>query len=323
MTLPTTMQVATLKAFGAAENVSLETQPVHVPRDKEILVRVAATTVNSGDVRIRTQRFPQGFGIVARLIFGWRKPRIKVLGTELCGTVVAIGQSVSRFAVGDEVIAMPGLGTHQDYRAMPETKAIAKRPDGLAVSEAAALCFGGTTALHFLRKAGAQRGERLLVIGATGTVGSAVLQLARQMGLEVIAATSAANMELAASLGADAVLDYAAPGYIAAHGPYDIIADTNAATSFDAVFDALKPGGRYLAIAGGLNAQFKSGKGGKQQITGVVAERAEDIEYLAALAEQGQFVPLVDSTFAFKDIVAAHARAESGRKRGSVVVLMA
>lgn len=322
MSVPETMRAAVLTGFGGPENVVIETRPVPRPKDNEILVKVAAATINSADIRIRTQSFPKGFGFFARLAFGFRKPRVAILGTELAGTVVAVGKSVSRFAVGDDIVAMPGLGTHQEFKALPETRAIAKRPAGLSLPEAAALCFGGVTALDFLRKAGVQRGEKVLVIGATGTVGSATLQLARHMGAEVIAATSAANMELASGLGAAQVVDYRQSGYLSAHAPYDVIVDTTAATGFDATFDLLKPGGRFIAVAGGLDVLFKRGRGGKRHIAGVAPERAEDVRYLAELAGQGVFTPLVDSTYAFNDIAAAHARAASGRKRGSVVIVM-
>lgn len=323
MTVPPTMRAAVLTGFGGPENVVIEDRPVPAPRDNEILVRIAATTINSADTRIRTRSFPKGFGVFASLAFGFTRPRFSILGVELTGTVVAAGRSVTRFAVGDEIIAMPGIGTHQQFRAIAETRPIAKKPPGVPLEQAAALCFGGTTALHFLRKAEVRTGERILVIGATGTVGSAMVQLARHMGAEVTSATSAANMDLARSLGASHALDYRQPGYPGENAAYDIIADTVGATSLDACFDVLKPRGRFLAIAGGFGDLFKRGRDGKRQIAGMASERGEDIVLLAGLAEQGVYTPLVDSTFPLSDIAAAHARAASGRKRGSVVVTMA
>lgn len=322
MTTPATMRAAVLTAFGGPENVVVEERVVPAPRDNEILVRVAATTINSADTRIRTRSFPKGFGLFASLAFGFTRPRFDILGVELAGSVVATGKAVTRFAVGDEIIAMPGFGTHQQFRAIAETKPIAKKPAAISFEQAAALCFGGTTALHFLRKAGVQPGERILVIGATGAVGSAIVQIARHMGAEVTAATSAANMDLAHSLGVSHVLDYTHADYTGVRAAYDIIADTAGATSLDACFDALKPGGRFLAIAGGLGDLFKQGRGGKRQIAGMASERAEDIALLAELAEQGVYTPLVDSTFSLSETADAHARAASGRKRGSVVVTM-
>lgn len=322
MTIPNTMRAAVLTGFGGPENVAIEERPVPEPRDNEILVRMAATTINSADTRIRTQSFPKGFKLFASLAFGFTRPRIKVLGVELAGTVVATGRSVTRFAVGDEIIAMPGIGTHQQFRAIAETRPIVKKPADIPLERAAALCFGGTTALQFLRKAWLQPGERILVIGATGTVGSAMVQLARHMGAEVIAAASAANMELARSIGATHIIDYRQADYIGENAAYDVIADTVGATSLDACFEALRPGGRFLAIAGGFGDLFKRGRGGKRQISGMASERADDIALLARLAQQGVYTPLIDSTFSLSDIAAAHARAASGLKRGSVLVMM-
>jgi NADPH:quinone reductase-like Zn-dependent oxidoreductase len=323
MTIPQTMLAAVCTGYGGPEKVVLAERPVPVPRDNEVLVKIVATTVNSGDARIRGFNVPRGFGLIMRLVFGILRPRKPVFGTEFAGTVVAIGKSVTRFAVGDDIVAFAGLGAaHQQYRAVAATKPIVKKPKNLSFEQAASLSFGGTTALHFLRKAGLQSGENLLVIGASGTVGSAIVQLARHMGANVTAATSAGNAELAVSLGAHEVIDYRTTDYSGQTAAFDIIADTVDASSFDACFDALKPGGRYLAIAAGLAEQFRSGRGGKRQITGVALERLEDVEMLAGLAEKGIFTPLIDSTYPLSGIAAAHARVDTGRKKGSVVVLM-
>ncbi len=322
MNIPDTMLAAVLTGYGGPEKIVLETRPVPQPRDDEILVKVAATSVNSGDVRIRTLDLPKGFGLLGRLALGITRPRVKVLGAEFSGTVVATGSKVTRFSVGDEVMGMPGLGTHQQYRAVGQGKAVVAKPASLSFQQAAALSFGGSTALHFLRKAGVQRGERLLVIGGTGTVGSALIQIGRHFGAEVTAATSAGNMELAKCLGAHTVIDYRQTDYTSARAAYDIIADTVGATSFNDCFDALEPGGRFLAIAGGLFDLFYRGRSGKRQIAGMAGERQADIEYLADLAREGAYLPQIDTTFPLAEIGKAHARAGSGHKRGSVVVVM-
>lgn len=317
-----TMRAAICTGYGGPDVVRIEERPVPSPKEGEILVRLAATTVSSADMRIRSLDLPRGFGAIGRLMFGFAKPRRPVLGTELSGTVVAAGRSVTRFREGDAVLAFPGLGAHQQYRAIAETKPVVAKPGNLSFEAAAALCFGGTTALDFLRKAALRPGEEVLVIGACGAVGSAMVQLARHMGARVTAAVSAANRALALQLGAHAVIDYRETDFTRQTAAYDVIADTVGASSFRASFDALKPGGRYLGIAAGLAEMFVRGRGGKRQITGMAPERTEDVAHLAGLAARGVFTPLIDRTYPLSEIAAAHAYVETGRKRGSVVILM-
>lgn len=320
MTLPSIMQAAIVTRYGGPENVVLAERPVPVPGPADVLIEVRATTVNSGDMRIRSFNFPKGFGPIAPLIFGFGKPRQPVLGTDLSGVIVAVGRDVTGFAVGDAVIAQPGMGTHQRYVVASTKKPLVRKPENLSFEDAAALCFGGTAALEFLRKADLKAGETILVIGAVGSVGAAMVQLARHKGAIVTAATSAGNRALAAELGAHETLDYRETDYTRQVGTYDVIADTVGATDFDACFNALKPGGRFLAVAGGLAEMFRSGRGGKRQIAGAASERVEDVRLLVQLAETGAFRPVIDSVLPFSEIAQAHARVESGRKRGSVVV---
>ena len=180
--------------------------------------------------------------------------------------------------------------------------------------------LGGTTALHFLRRAGLSSGERLLVIGACGTVGSALVQLAKAMGAEVTALTSAGNLELARRLGADAVLDYGREDFASLGQSWDVIADTVAASRFSLCLPVLREGGRYLAIAGGLWELLARPKGSRRSIGGPVRTGKEDMRELARLAALGRFTPLIDRTYAFAEMRAAHARVDTGHKRGSVVV---
>lgn len=320
MTLPATMRAAIVTRYGGPETVILAERPVPVPGPRDVLVEVKATTVNSGDMRIRSMKLPKGFGVLGPLVFGFGRPRQPVLGTELSGIVVGMGREVTRFALGDAVIAQPGLGTHQHYVCVADKKPIVRKPDALSFEEAAALCFGGTAALDYLRRSDLKSGETILVIGAVGTVGAAMVQLARHRGARVVAATSQGNRALASELGADETLDYRVTDYTRHVGRYDVIADTVGATDFDACFNAMRPGGRFLSLAGGLGELFRRGRGGKRQVSGPAGERIEDVELLVQLAEQGAYRALVDSVFPFDAIAQAHARAETGRKRGSVVV---
>tara|TARA_A100001391_G_scaffold50885_1_gene30928 strand:+ start:5747 stop:6727 length:981 start_codon:yes stop_codon:yes gene_type:complete len=322
MTIPTTMKAAIVTAYGGPEMVEIQSRPVPAPREDEILIKTIATTVNSGDARMRALDAPQGMKTLMRLAIGITRPRQPIFGTEIAGTVVAVGPQVSRFAIGDEIIAFPGVG-HAEYVAVTERKPIVKKPQNLSFDEAAGLCFGGTTALHFLRKADIKPGEHILVIGASGAVGSAMVQLAKHFGAKVTAVTSAANAanaDLALSLGADTVIDYATTDYSAVSSAYDVIADTVGATDFQRCLKALKPGGRYLAIAVGIGDVLARPKDGKRPIAGMAAERPEDVAFLADLAAKGEYRVVIDQTFGFDDIAQAHARVDSKHKRGSVVV---
>lgn len=322
MTIPSTMKAAIVTAYGGPQVVEIQSRPVPAPREDEILIKTIATTVNSGDARMRALDAPQGMKTLMRLAIGITRPRQPIFGTEIAGTVVAVGPQVSRFAIGDEIIAFPGTGLrcHAEYVAVTERKPIVKKPQNLSFDEAAGLCFGGTTALHFLRKADIEQGEHILVIGASGAVGSAMVQLAKHFGAKVTAVASAANADLALSLGADTVIDYATTDYSAVSSAYDVIADTVGATDFQRCLKALKPDGRYLAIAGGIGDMLARPKDGKRPIAGMAAERHEDVAFLAELAAKGEYRVVIDQTFDFDDIAQAHARVDSKHKRGSVVV---
>lgn len=281
-----------------------------------------ATTVSSGDVRIRALRLPPGFGPLGRLIFGFKGPRQPVLGSELSGIVTTVGDKVTAFQPGDAIIAFPDtrLGAHAEYVTIPETGLIVAKPDSLSFEAAAALCFSGLTAWDYLRKAALKSDERLLVIGASGSVGSAFVQLAKARGAQVTAVTSAANAETVQSLGADDVIDYGHQDFTAIDQKWDVIADTVAASRFADCLPVLNEGGRYLAIAGGLSEMFTRPKGSRRSIAGPAQAKREDLVELVRLVEAGSFAPLVDSIHAFEAMSEAHSRTDTGRKRGAVVV---
>jgi NADPH:quinone reductase-like Zn-dependent oxidoreductase len=316
------MKAWTCRRYGGPEALALEDFPKPVPGRKEVLVRIHAATVSSGDARIRAFRLPRGFGLIGRLALGFSGPRKPVLGTDLAGTIEAVGEGVTGFSPGDEVIAFPGgaMGCHAQYRIVPLTMPMARKPANLSFEEAASLIFGGMTALHFLKKAGLKAGEKILVIGASGAVGSAMIQLARHWGAEVTASVSAANAGLVASLGADRVIDYAREDFTRHMAAYDVIADCVGASTFALSLPALKENGRYLSLAGGLADLFVRPKDTKRSLGGPAAEKPEYLTELAKLAQQGAIRPVIDSTYSFSQLPQAHARADTGRKRGSVVV---
>lgn len=318
------MQAWVCHGYGGPEMLALEDRPLPVPGDNEILVKVHATTVTSGDVRVRTLKLPRGFGLIGRLALGITGPRQPVLGTELAGTVKAVGRQVTTFKTGDAVIGFPGaaMGGHAQYRVLSVQQPVVLKPAHLSFEEAASLPFGGMTALHFLRKAQLKAGDKVLVIGASGAVGSAMVQLATHRGAVVTAVTSAGNASLVRSLGASAVIDYTVQDFTQAPETYDIIADTVGASSFGACCPVLQAHGRYLSVAGGLSDLLARPRGSKKSIGGPASEKPDDLRELVRLAKMGVLKPVIDRTYTFAQLPQAHAYVETGRKRGSVVVTL-
>ena len=314
--------------YGGPEVVHLEDVAKPVPKSDEILVRIRATTVTAGDWRVRTLTLPRGFGIFGRLAIGVRGPRQRILGTELAGVVEEIGEHVTRFKPGDAVMAFPGIkmGSHAEYRTVAQDGPVARKPEGLSFEDAASLPFGASTALHFLGKAGLRRGDKVLVIGASGSVGTALVQLAKHAEANVTGVTSTKNVDLVRSLGADRVIDYTRDD-VTRHGEtYDVIADTVGETHLASCTRLLNEGGRLLAIAGGvremLDAMRTSSSKGKRVIAGPADELPENVARIAELAQGGALRPVVDRVFDFSQMREAHAYVATRRKRGSVVVTL-
>jgi NADPH:quinone reductase-like Zn-dependent oxidoreductase len=317
-----------VRRYGGPDVLELADTPLPAIGAGQVLVRVLATTVSSGDARVRGCNLPPGMGTIGRLVMGWSRPRQSVLGTELAGVVEAVGEGVTRFARGDAVYAFPGgrMGAHAEYVAISQDGPIAHLPDGLGFNEAAALCFGGTTALHFLRKANLQRGETILVLGGSGAVGQAMIQLAHHKGAVVTATSGPRNLDLVRQLGADRVIDYTQTDPASLGERFDVIADTVGVLDFARAQNLLSANGRYLAIAGGMREMFGSlrgGPGGRRMIVGPAEERVDDVVELGRLAVAGICRPHIDQVYTFADLPAAHAHVDTGRKRGSVVVAVA
>lgn len=319
------MKAAIVRAYGPPDRVTLADLPRPQPGPGQVLVRVQATTVSSGDARIRGMAMPAGFGLMARLALGLRRPRQPVLGVEATGIVEEVGRGATRFAPGDAVIVMTGIkmGCHAEYVTVPEAGAIIPRPAGMALMTAAALCFGGTTALHFLRACAVGAGTRVLVIGAAGTVGSAAVQIARHRGAQVTGVCSADSAATVRSLGAARVIDRHAQDLGTLADRWDVILDAVGTTPVRRLLRLLTPGGRLARVVMGLPdlpAALANPLRSTRVIIGTAPERAEDMAELAAMAQAGVFRPLIDATFPLSRIADAHARADGHRKRGSVVV---
>jgi NADPH:quinone reductase-like Zn-dependent oxidoreductase len=277
---------------------------------------------------VRSLNVPAGFGLIIRLVFGFSKPKQPILGSELAGVIESVGKDVSKFKVGDPVFAFSdaAMGCYAEYKCMPEDGAVALKPVNLTFYEAAALSFGGTTALDFFRRGKLQRGEKVLVNGASGGVGTAAVQLARHFGADVTGVCSTANLELVRSLGAGHVIDYTKEDFTQNGETYDIIVDTVGTAPFSLSKASLKEGGRLLMVLAGLPDMLQipwvSMTSSKKVIAGPATGRAEDLRFLAGLAEAGEFKPVIDRRYPFERIAEAHRYVDTGRKKGNVVITL-
>ena len=302
------MRAAVYTSYGPPEVLRIEEVDKPAPKEDEVLVHIRAASVAAADWRMR-----KADPFLARLFNGlWRPKKVNILGFELAGDVEAVGSRVSRFKVGDAVFAFTGFGfgAHAEYRCLRESGKpgrdglIAKKPPNLSYEEAAGLPCGALTAQAFLRKAGLRSGERLLVYGASGSVGTAAVQLGRQMGAEVVGVCSAANVELVASLGAVRVVDYTKQDFARVAGTFDVVFDAVGKTSAAKCRPALAKGGRFVSVAG--SPKLLPG----------------DLETLEEMAEAGKLRSVIDRRYPLEEIVDAHRYVEAGHKKGNVVVLM-
>ncbi|MGH1358646.1 MAG: NAD(P)-dependent alcohol dehydrogenase [Burkholderiaceae bacterium] len=322
------MKAAVYAKYGPPEVVQIREVPKPVPADNELLVKVLASTVSSADWRMRSLEMPPGFALFGRPAFGFRGPRKSILGTELAGVVESVGRGVKAYREGDQVFAFPGaqLGCHAEYRCVAANGPVALAPAGLTIEQASALSFGGATMLDFYRRAELKSGERVLVNGGAGTVGTAAIQLARHFGAQVTGVCSTGNLDLVSAIGADKVIDYTRQDFSQSGERYDVIVDAVGNAPFARSGRCLAPGGRLLAIvaslAGLLKAPVVSLLTNRKVIAGPAAERVAYIHQLCELAEAGRFTPVIDRVFAFEQVRAAHEYVGAGHKKGSVVLSM-
>ena len=323
------MKAAMVERYGPPEVVKIRDVPRPEPRDNEVLIRVRATTVNSGDARLRALRVPPGLSLPVRLGMGITRPRQPILGFEMAGDIEAVGQAVTRFRPGDRVVGSAGfkLGCHAEYLCLPEDGALALIPEKLSHEEAVALPFGGVTSLVFFACGHLTRGETILINGAAGAVGTVAIQIARHLGAEVTAVASAANADLVRSLGAGRVIDYATTDFTVSGETWDVVMDNHGNAPYARAKRALKPGGRFLMVIPASLAALIQGKINKRIIDGEEGIgpkpfSAEIFQRLMQLADSGVLKPVIDSTYPFARIAEAHARVDTGHKRGSVVVTL-
>jgi NADPH:quinone reductase-like Zn-dependent oxidoreductase len=325
----TTMFAVATGTFGPPSALQLVNMAVPRPLPGEVLVRIRASTVSAADSRIRGGRFPRGLGLFARLMIGWNGPRNPVLGWDFAGEVAAIGPSVTRFRPGDPVFGIAGAkgGCHTQFRCVPADGPISLKPDALDWAQAAAIPFGGCTALFYLRdKLGLKRGERILIIGASGAVGSAAVQLAKHFGAHVTTVTSGRNTALMREMGADEAIDRNWADWRELDLTWDVIFDTTGTVTARMAKPCLTNGGKIALVAADLPAMLSAMLSGMfarepRIATGVAPERRADLEFLAEMAAKGGFAPLVSGVYRLADAAAAHELADSGRKVGNIVLL--
>lgn len=315
------MKAAVYRTYGDPEVVKVEhiNQPAIRPHD--VLVHVQATTVTAGDWRMR-----RADPFIIRLMNGLRAPKQQVLGHEFAGIVENVGDQVVQFAPGDAVYGSTGFaaGAHAAFVRVPADGAIARIPAGLTTDEAASLPVGSLTALHFLRKAHVEVGHRVLIYGASGSVGTAAVQVAKHMGADVTGVCSTRNIALVAELGADAVIDYTKHDYASLEARYDVIFDTVGKSSYRQARRVLAAGGTYVAsspgIADYLRMVWVNPFTTHRIVAGAAEETPEALQYISDLVAQGQYTPVIDRCYPMCQIVEAHRYAEGGRKRGNVVI---
>ncbi len=324
----TTMKAVVCTRYGPPEVLKVEDVERPVPKGNELRIRVFATTVTVADSRVRGFRVPRSFWLFARLALGLRRPRRPILGSELAGVVDSVGKDETRFRPGDPVFAYPGHpgGTYAEYVCMREDACVSIKPTALTYEEAAAIPFGGNTALHFLREAHVRSGQRVLIYGASGNVGTFAVQLAKDLGANVTAVCGTAHVELVRSLGADRVIDYTREDFAASGETYDVLMDAAGKCSFSDCMTSLKKGGVLLQLvatpAFRLRWRLSSRSRGKAVVGGTAAPERQNLDDLGKLVEAGRIKPVIDRRYTLEQIVDAHRYVDGGHKAGSVVIVV-
>jgi NADPH:quinone reductase-like Zn-dependent oxidoreductase len=317
------MKAIVYTRYGPPEVLHLTEIDKPVPKDNEVLIKIHATSVSSGDWRLRK---PDPAAV--RLFFGFTKPKKTILGGVLAGEIEAVGKDVKRFKTADQIFGSTGMsfGAYAEYKCLPEDGIIAIKPENISYSEAASVPFGGTTALCFLKKANIKSGQKVLIYGASGAVGSAAVQLAKYFGAEVTGVCSSSNAELVRSIGADKVIDYTKEDFTKNGETYDVIFDTVGKISIPASVQSLNKKGILILGAGGLSHMAKgywsSITSNIKLFTGMITEKTEDIVFLKNVIENGKFKPVIDRSYPLEQIPEAHSYVEKGHKKGNVVITL-
>lgn len=313
--------------YGPPEVLELKEIEKPAPNGNEILIRVHATTVTTGDTRLRSLNVPTGFRFITRLAFGFRKPRKPVLGQELSGEVESTGKEVKLFRKGDKVFGASGSGGYAEYATIAEDDAIIIKPDALDYKEAASVTFGSLSSLVYLRDFGKiKSGDKVLINGASGGLGTFAVQLAKYFGADVTGVCSGSNVELVKSLGADRVIDYTKEDFTSNSEKYDIIFDTVGKVTYTQCKESLKQNGRFLMTVAGipqfLLVLWTSVFSRKKAVAGVAVFKKDDLNFIKELLEKGMLKPVIDRCYPIEQMVEAHRYVDKGHKKGSVVITL-
>jgi NADPH:quinone reductase-like Zn-dependent oxidoreductase len=315
--------------YGPPDVLQLREVSKPVPKDDEVLVKVYATTVTAGDNELRSLKGPKLLMLLMRFYVGLREPkRITVLGQELAGEIESVGKGVTRFRKGDPVFAWTGLrlGAYAEYTCLPEDGLLAIKPSNMTYEEAATLPVGGLEAVHLIRKANLHSGEKVLINGAGGCIGTFAVQLARYYGAEVTAVDSKGKLEMLRSIGADQVMDYTQEDFAKSGETYDVIYDVIGKSSFSRSVSALKQNGRYLLGNPGvfqrIRGSWASLSDGKKVLLWEADRNPEDIIFLIQLIEAGKVKSVIDQRFPIEQVAEAHRYVETGQKKGNVVIVV-
>lgn len=322
------MKAVLWTAYGSTDVLQLAEVAKPIPKDNEVLIKIHAATVNAGDCEMRSFKIQPMLWLPVRLMVGIFKPRIKTLGQELAGEIEAVGKEVKRFKVGDQIFGASEmkLGTHAEYICLPSNYPIAQKPSNMNFEEAATLTVGGLNALVFLRKAKIQKGEKVLINGAGGSIGTFAVQMIKSLGAEVTVVDSAEKLDMLHSIGADYSIDYRTEDFTKNGKQYDVVFDVFGKEFSSAIINSLQPKGRYLIVNLGLTGLLRGGwtnwTSDKKVITGVVDYKIEDLEYLKEQIEAGQLKTVIDKKYPLEKIKEAHQYVEAGHKKGNFVITM-
>ena len=310
--------------YGPPEVLQLKEVEKPEPENNEVLIRIHATAVSSGDWHMR-----KADPFLIRLFAGLIKPKKTILGYVLAGEIESVGKDVRRFKAGDQVFGTTGMsfGAYAEYICLPEEGVLAIKPTNMSYDEAAAVPFGGNTALYFLRKGNIQPGQKVLIYGASGAIGTAAVQLAKHFGAEVTGVCSTTNVEMVKSLGADKVVDYTQEDFSKNGETYDVIFDTVGKSDYSNSMGSLSKHGFFILASAGPLTMFRgmwsSITSGKKVVSGIMSENTEDVVFFKDLIEAGEVRSVIDRRYPLEDIAAAHTYVEKGHKKGNVVITIA
>lgn len=320
------MKAIVATKYGSPDVLEMQEVAKPSPQENEVLVKIHSTTVTSGDSRVRSFTVPRSVWVPARLTLGLTKPKKAIPGMVLAGEVEAVGKDVKRFKKGDQVYAydITLLSTYAEYACVPENRAMALKPVNISYEEAVAIPFGGVTALYFLKKGNIKSGQQVLIYGASGSVGTLAIQIAKHFGATVTAVCSSANFALVKSLGADEVIDYTREDFTTNGKTYDIIFDAVGKTSLSESLPSLAADGSYLQAVSGpaimIQMQLASRRTSKTLVGGTAVPTAEDLEFLNTLVESGKIKPVIDRCYPLEHMSEAHRYVDAGHKKGNVVI---